>query len=79
MAMRDECMAPNRKQRASMLRMNAVHRRINQKARLLLTLKKFAADRDRAIGPAQGSVKVGDYYKTEGFCRAGLAFQPCAL
>jgi hypothetical protein len=32
-------MAPNRKQRALMLQMNAVDRRVNQKVRLLPTLK----------------------------------------
>jgi hypothetical protein len=51
MTMRDECMAPNRKQRASMLQMNVVDRQIDQKVRSLLTLEKFAADRRRATEP----------------------------
>jgi hypothetical protein len=41
MTMRNECMAPNGRQRALMLQMNAVDRRIDQKVRLLLRLEKF--------------------------------------
>jgi hypothetical protein len=51
MTMRDECMALNRMQRALMLQMNVVDRRIDQKVRLLLRLEKFAADRGRATEP----------------------------
>jgi hypothetical protein len=58
MTMRDECMAPNRKQRALMLQMNVVDRQIDQNVRSLLTLQKFAAGRDRATEP-DGRSKTG--------------------
>jgi hypothetical protein len=48
-------MAPNRKQRALMLQMNAVDRWIDQRIRLLLRLEKFTADRSRATEPDGGA------------------------
>jgi hypothetical protein len=39
--MRDECMAPNRKQRALMLQMNAVERRIGQKVPAAAQIRKI--------------------------------------
>jgi hypothetical protein len=57
--MRDECMAPNGKQRASMLQMNVVDRRIDQKVRSLLTLEKFGADRGRTTEPDGRSKQDG--------------------
>jgi hypothetical protein len=62
MTMRDECMAPNRKQRASILQMNVVDRQIDQKVRLL-RLEKFAADRNRAterMAGANGAGRTGE-------------------
>jgi hypothetical protein len=42
-----------------MLQMNAVDRRIDQKVRLLLTVQKFAAERDRATKPDPRSNQEG--------------------
>jgi hypothetical protein len=61
--MRDECMAPNRKQRALMLQMNVVDRQIDQKVRLLLRLENFAADRGRAPEPGRRSKQDGPHRK----------------
>jgi hypothetical protein len=60
--MRDECIAPNKKS-ALMFQMNAVDRRIDQKVRLLLTLEKWAADRDRATEPNGRSKRDGPHRK----------------
>jgi hypothetical protein len=61
-------MAPNRTQRALMLRMNVVDCQIDQEVPLRLTLKKFAADRDRATEPhgrnkQQGRTDESDEHK----------------
>jgi hypothetical protein len=47
-------MAPNRRQHALMLQMNAVDRRTDERVRLLLTLEKFAPHRDRVTEPNGG-------------------------
>jgi hypothetical protein len=57
--MRDECMAPNGKQRALMFQMNVVDRQIDQKVRLLLRLEKFVVERDRAPERDYGSKQDG--------------------
>jgi hypothetical protein len=46
--MRDECFAPNSKQRALVSQLSLIDRRIDQKIRLLLTLQKVGGDRERA-------------------------------
>jgi hypothetical protein len=74
--MRAECMAPNKKQRALMLQMNAVDRRIDQKVRLLLTLQKFVADRDRATEPDRGSKQDGPHRKRAMGTKKDIA--PCS-
>jgi hypothetical protein len=51
MTLRDECMAPNRRQRALMLQMNVVERPIDQRVQSLLTLEKFGMDSGRATEP----------------------------
>jgi hypothetical protein len=58
-AMRDECLAPNNNQRDLMIQMTMVDRRIDQKIRLLLTLQKFDADRDRASETPRRGKKNG--------------------
>jgi hypothetical protein len=57
--MRDERLAPNHKQRDLMAQMNMIDRRIDQKIRLLLTLQKFEADRDRDSAPGRRSEEEG--------------------
>jgi hypothetical protein len=57
--MRDECMAPNRKQRALMLQMNVVNRQIDQEVRLLLALEKFKADMEPPSRRARANRTVG--------------------
>jgi hypothetical protein len=59
MTMRDERMAPNRKQRVWILQMNVVDRRIDQKVRLLLTLEKFKADMEPPSRRAGANRTVG--------------------
>jgi hypothetical protein len=59
---------PNATHLTLMLQMNAVDRRIDQEVRLRLTLKKFAADRDRATEPhgrkkQQGRTEESDEHK----------------
>jgi hypothetical protein len=44
--MRDECLAPNSKQRALLIYLGMIDRQIDQKICLLLTLQEFAADRE---------------------------------
>jgi hypothetical protein len=61
--MRDEGMAPNRKQCALMLQMNVVDRQIDQKVRLLVTLEKFAADRGSASERDGRSKRDGPHRK----------------
>jgi hypothetical protein len=46
--MRDECLAPNSKHRALLSQLSLIDRRIDQEMRLLLTLQKVAAERERA-------------------------------
>jgi hypothetical protein len=55
----NECMAPNRKQRALILQMNVVDRQTDQKVRSLLTLEKFAEHRDRFTEPGRRSKQDG--------------------
>jgi hypothetical protein len=57
--MRDERMGPNRKQRALMLQMNAVDRRIDQEVPAAAHIRKFGADRGRATEPDGRSKQHG--------------------
>jgi hypothetical protein len=57
--MRDECLAPNSKQRALLSQLSMIDRRIDQEVRLLLTLQKVAEERERAEDAHQESDKNG--------------------
>jgi hypothetical protein len=75
--MHHECMAPNGKYRALMLQMNAVARQIDQKVRSLLTLQKFAANRDRAPEPEGRDKRGGPHRKRAMSTKKDIAPYPC--